>query len=82
MTTFNRYPSPPLGETLGRFYDHRSVLRRTIPLFSLTTKDLARFLRGEAAMASNERTATISKNSSDADCCCDIHSGGHRPVHA
>lgn len=82
MTTFNRYPSTPLGETLGRFYAQRSVLRRTIPLFSLTAKDLARFLKGEAAMISNEPTAASSKNSSHIDCCCDIHSNGHHPVHA
>lgn len=82
MTTFSRYPSPPLGEMLGRFYAHRSVLRRTIPLFSLTTRDLTRFLKGEAAMVSSQPIASTSKSSSNLDCCCDIHSNGHHPAHA
>lgn len=41
--------STPLGESLGRFYRHRSVLRRTIPLITLTAKDLAKALKGEMA---------------------------------
>ena len=57
MTSTKRYPSTPIGELLGRFYNHRSVLRRTIPLVTITAKDLTRALKGEAAMAPGESIA-------------------------
>ncbi|MGB6241376.1 MAG: hypothetical protein WBF69_02710 [Castellaniella sp.] len=61
MASPNRYPSTPLGESLGRFYKHRSVLRRTIPLITITAKDLAKALKGEMA-ESGELSATGSSN--------------------
>ncbi|MGB6008250.1 hypothetical protein [Castellaniella sp.] len=54
MASPKRYPSTPVGELLGHFYNHRSVLRRTIPLFAITAKDLARALKGEIGMAPGE----------------------------
>lgn len=61
MASPKRYPSTPVGELLGRFYNHRSVLRRTIPLVAITTKDLAKALKGEMA-ESGEQTAAASNN--------------------
>lgn len=50
MTNSSRYPVTPIGQELGRFYNHRSMLRRTVPLFSVSWKDFTRYLKGEAAM--------------------------------
>ncbi|WP_322999051.1 hypothetical protein [Castellaniella sp.] len=56
MASPKSYPSTPVGELLGRFYNHRSVLRRTIPLFAITPKDVVKALRGEAAMKPGQST--------------------------
>lgn len=64
MTTSSRYPTPPLGEELGRFYAHRSVLRRTVPLFSVSWSDFIRYLKGEGAMAPEDPAQTHSDHDS------------------
>jgi len=56
MASPKSYPSTPVGELLGRFYNHRSVLRRTIPLFAIAPNDVVKALRGEAAMKPGQST--------------------------
>lgn len=70
MTDSSRYPTTPIGQELGRFYNHRSMLRRTVPLFSVGWQDFIRYLKGEAAM-----TATAPRKTEH------HHTAGHGPRH-
>ncbi|HEX7385967.1 MAG TPA: hypothetical protein VF285_01680 [Castellaniella sp.] len=78
MTDSGRYPSTPIGQELGRFYMHRSVLRRSIPLFSMTWHDFGRYLKGEAAMIHN----TPQRNDHGKGQGGASNPHGHRPAHA
>ncbi|HEX2518509.1 MAG TPA: hypothetical protein VHK04_03090 [Castellaniella sp.] len=75
MTDSGRYPTTPIGQELGQFFDHRTVLRRTVPLFSISWQDFTRYMKGEAAMVH----PTEHKDGSS-------HGGGHdhsrRQLHA
>lgn len=75
MTNSSRYPSAPLGQELGQFYEHRSLLRRTIPLFNVSWGDFKRFLKGEAAVDASTSAAAPAANT---------QTGRHhrRPAHA
>ncbi|CAM5182874.1 hypothetical protein CDEF62S_01463 [Castellaniella defragrans] len=64
MTHSSRYPSTPIGQELGRFYEHRSILRRTVPLFSVTWQDFVHSLKGEAAATMRQPRKAVRSQSS------------------
>jgi hypothetical protein len=81
MVTYHRYPSTPVGELLGRFYTHRSTLRRTIPLLPISLKDIGRMLKGNGMSLCTSEPAPLEATASGKTA-AKRHSSHRRPAHA
>lgn len=81
MVTYHRYPSTPVGELLGRFYTHRSTLRRTIPLLPISLKGIGQMLKGNGISLCTGEPASLEATTSGKTA-AKRRSSRRRPAHA